>query len=167
MKKFFNSLYSTLLAAAAIMFAACQNGPDAPVITIIHTNDTHPALCIPDNWNQRYPRVEDIPEVSEIWGVKLGKKFMMDIRPMNVYGTIGNYKGRVLIVHGTNDQVVPLDYSKRAVETYNNASLKIIEKAGHGFNPAERPLSNQYVKEFLSNKYPPELPHPFGYDVIK
>lgn len=109
----------------------------------------YPALCIPDNWNDRYPRVEDIPEVSEIWGVKLGKKFMMDIRPMKPFETIGNYKGRVLIVHGTDDKVVPLDYSKRAVETYQNATLKIIDKAGHGFNPRERVLSNKYVEEFL------------------
>lgn len=108
-----------------------------------------PAFCIPDNWNERYPRVEDIPEVSEIWGVKLGKKFMMDIRPMKPFETIGSYKGRVLIVHGTDDKVVPLDYSKRALETYQNATLKIINKAGHGFNPEERILSNQYVKEFL------------------
>ena len=108
-----------------------------------------PAFCIPDNWNERYPRVEDIPEVSEIWGVKLGKKFMMDIRPMKPFETIGSYKGRVLIVHGTDDKVVPLDYSKRALETYQNATLKIIDKAGHGFNPEERILSNQYVKEFL------------------
>lgn len=109
----------------------------------------YPALCIPDNWNGRYPRVEDIPEVSEIWGVKLGKKFMMDLRPMKPFEAIGGYKGRVLIVHGTDDKVVPLDYSKRAVETYQNATLKIIDKAGHGFNPEERVLSNQYVKEFL------------------
>lgn len=108
-----------------------------------------PALCIPDNWNQRYPRIEDIPEVSEIWGVKLGKKFMLDIRPMKPFETIGNYKGRVLIVHGTDDKVVPLDYSKRAVEIYKNATLKIIDKAGHGFNPKERVLSNLYVEEFL------------------
>lgn len=110
----------------------------------------YPALCIPDNWNSRYPTVNDIPEVSEIWGVKLGKKFMMDIRPMKPFETIGKYKGRVLIVHGTDDKVVPLDYSKRAEQTYNNASLKVINKAGHGFNPNERALSNQYVKEFLS-----------------
>lgn len=109
----------------------------------------YPALCIPDNWNGRYPRIEDIPEVSEIWGVKLGKKFMMDLRPMKPFETIGGYKGRVLIVHGTDDKVVPLDYSKRAVETYQNATLKIIDKAGHGFNPEERVQSNQYVKEFL------------------
>lgn len=109
----------------------------------------YPALCIPDNWNSRYPRIEDIPEVSEIWGVKLGKKFMMDIRPMKPFETIGKYKGRVLIVHGTDDRVVPIGYSERAAKIYNNASLKIIEKAGHGFKPAERDLSNQYVKAFL------------------
>lgn len=109
----------------------------------------YPALCIPDNWNDRYPRVEDIPEVSEIWGVKLGKKFMMDIRPMKPFETIGNYKGNVLIVHGTDDKIVPLDYSKRAQQTYEHAELKIIEKAGHGFNPRERSLSNQYVRDFL------------------
>ena len=109
----------------------------------------YPALCIPDNWNERYPRVEDIPEVSEIWGVKLGKKFMMDIRNIKPFDIIGNYKGNVLIVHGTDDKVVPVDYSKRAQQTYQNAELKIIEKAGHGFNPRERLLSNQYVKDFL------------------
>lgn len=109
----------------------------------------YPALCIPDNWNERYPRVEDIPEVSEIWGVKLGKKFMMDIRNMKPFDIIGNYKGNVLIVHGTDDKVVPVDYSKRAQQTYQHAELKIIEKAGHGFNPRERLLSNQYVKDFL------------------
>ena len=109
----------------------------------------YPALCIPDNWNERYPRVEDIPEVSEIWGVKLGKKFMMDIRNIKTFDIIGNYKGNVLIVHGTDDKVVPVDYSKRAQQTYQHAELKIIEKAGHGFNPRERLLSNQYVKDFL------------------
>ena len=111
----------------------------------------YPALCIPDNWNDRYPNIEDIPEVSEIWGVKLGRKFMLDIRPMKPFETIGKYKGKVLIVHGTDDKVVPLDYSRRAQSTYQNAELKIIDKAGHGFKPEERVLSNQYVREFLSD----------------
>lgn len=111
----------------------------------------YPALCIPDNWNSRYPHEKDIPDVSEIWGVKLGKKFMLDIRNMNPYATIGKYKGPVLIIHGTDDKVVPLDYSRRAQNTYNNATLKIIDKAGHGFKPTERTIFNQYVKEFLIN----------------
>lgn len=36
------------------------------------------------------------------------------------------------------------------MHTFSNAVLKIIDKAGHGFKPEERVLSNQYVKEFLS-----------------
>lgn len=38
MKKILFSLYITL---SVLLLAACQSGPDAPVITIIHTNDTH------------------------------------------------------------------------------------------------------------------------------
>ena len=112
----------------------------------------YPALCIPDNWNQRYPTPNDIPDVSEIWGVKLGKVFMLDLRHMDVYHTIGKYRGPVLIIHGTDDPVVPIDYSKRAALTYRNAQLRIINKAGHGFNPQQRIMANQYVRQFLSNQ---------------
>lgn len=116
---------------------------------ISHLVLIYPALCIPDNWNARYPRMEEIPEVSEIWGVKLGRKFMLDIRDMRPFRLIGKYRGDVLIVHGTDDRVVPLDYSIRAQHTYKHATLHIIEHAGHGFNPQERALSNQYVRDFL------------------
>ena len=109
-------------------------------------------MCIPDNWNQRYPTPNDIPDVSEIWGVKLGKAFMLDLRHMDVYHTIGKYRGPVLIIHGTDDPVVPIDYSKRAALTYRNAQLRIINKAGHGFNPQQRIMANQYVRQFLSNQ---------------
>lgn len=109
----------------------------------------YPALCIPDDWNKRYPRIEDVPEVSDIWGVKLGRKYMLDILPMKPFDVIGNYKGNVLIVHGTDDKVVPIGYAERAQKTYGNATLKVISGAGHGFNERERSLSNGYVKEFL------------------
>ena len=39
-----------------------------------------------------------------------------------------------LSAYATDDKVVPLDYSKRAQQTYSNAVLKIIDKAGHGFS---------------------------------
>lgn len=41
MKKTFYSICSTLLMAVSTLFTACESGSDAPVITIIHTNDTH------------------------------------------------------------------------------------------------------------------------------
>lgn len=114
----------------------------------------YPALCIPDNWNQRYPTPNDIPDVSEIWGVKLGKAFMLDLRHMDVYHTIGKYRGPVLIIHGTDDPVVPIDYSKRAALTYRNAQLRIINKAGHGFNPQQRIMqTNMFASSYQTNKH--------------
>lgn len=109
----------------------------------------YPALCIPDNWNERYPADSDIPETTMMWNVPLGKRFFVECRKIDVYKTIGRYTGPVLIVHGTDDMVVPLSYSERAQTTYSDCQLKPIQKAGHGFNPQERGLSNQFVREFL------------------
>lgn len=51
MNKFLKSVYLTLLAATASLFVACQSAPEAPVITIIHTNDTHSQIE-PDSRSQ-------------------------------------------------------------------------------------------------------------------
>ena len=49
------------------------------------------------------------------------------------YDLIADYTQDVLIIHGTADTVVPLSYSERALEVYQNAELITIEGAGHGF----------------------------------
>lgn len=48
-----------------------------------------------------------------------------------------NYDGKVLIVHGTSDNVAPISYSRRAIETFKDARLKEIPGAGHGFRGAQ------------------------------
>ncbi len=110
----------------------------------------YPALCIPDNWNSRYPREEDIPDTTAVWNVPLGRRYFKELRDMDVYKTITGYEGPVLIVHGSKDVVVPLSYSERAMRLYKDAHLGVIPGAGHGFNAAERSISNTFVAEFLS-----------------
>jgi len=109
----------------------------------------YPALCIPDNWNERYPKVEDIPDTTRLWNVPLGRSFFMEIRDLNPYKNIKKYKRPVLIIHGDKDQVVPLSYSQRAVKTYKKAKLEVIKNARHGFNPTERALAIGWIKDFL------------------
>ena len=41
MKKTLQSIYALVLAVLTLLCVSCQPGADAPVITIIHTNDTH------------------------------------------------------------------------------------------------------------------------------
>lgn len=93
----------------------------------------YPALCIPDDWNGRYARESDIPDTTRIWNVPIGRRFFRELRGMDVYGQIGRYAGPVLIVHGDKDPVVPLGYSRRAVEVYPRAELHVISGGGHGF----------------------------------
>lgn len=110
----------------------------------------YPALCIPDNWNSRYKTVKDIPDTTKVWNVPLGRRFFEELRGMDVYKSITKYKGPVMIVHGSKDKVVPLSYSEKAMKLYKNAHLGVIPGAGHGFNPSQRRVSEQFVSEFLS-----------------
>ena len=109
----------------------------------------YPALCIPDNWNCRYPSASDIPDTTRIWGVALGRRFFDELRTMDVWNTIFRFEGPVQIVQGSKDAVVAVRDSERAMKLYKDGHLGIIPGAGHGFKPAERVVSNAFVREFL------------------
>ena len=109
----------------------------------------YPALCIPDNWNERYPDVAMIPDTTRMWNVPLSRPFFLELRDMNPYSELPYYKKPVLIIHGDADPVVPIAYSRHAAETYKNARLEVIEKAGHGFKPNERAKAIEWIRGFL------------------
>ena len=108
-----------------------------------------PALCIPDNWRDRYPQLSDIPEVTDLWGVKLGRRFFEEIHDMKPLDMIGAYEGPVLIVQGDQDRIVSMEDSEKAVDIYNDARLHVIAGAGHGFNPKEREELKDQIRLFF------------------
>ncbi len=108
-----------------------------------------PALCIPDNWNERYPKLENVPEVTTLWGVPLGRRFFREIRELPEVKYIGKYKRPVLIVHGDADPVVPFRYSVDAQKFYKKARLHIIPGAGHGFNAEQQTECLREIRKFL------------------
>lgn len=109
----------------------------------------YPAFCIPDDWAKRYKDISDIPEITKIWNVPVGRRFFIELRDINVYDTIRKYQGPVLIIHGDKDNIVPISYSERAERTYTDAILKVIQNAGHGFTPSQREYVHKYLKDFL------------------
>lgn len=109
----------------------------------------YPALCIPDNWKERYPTVADIPDTTYLWNVPLGRRFFLEIRDLDIFKIIRKYKGPVLIVQGDQDPVVRMEDSERAVKTYKNARLHVIPGAGHGFKPEEQAQNLQQISAFL------------------
>ena len=45
-----------------------------------------------------------------------------------------SYPGDVLIVHGALDEIVPVDYSRKAAKTFpGHCELQVIDELGHGF----------------------------------
>lgn len=108
-----------------------------------------PALCIPDNWRNTYTKLSMIPDRNTFWDMTLGYEFFASIHDFYVFDNIGKFPRNVLIIHGDADPIVPLEYSHKAVETYQSAELLVIEKAGHGFEPEDAKYACEQVLGFL------------------
>lgn len=93
----------------------------------------YPAFCVPDDWRKRFPKKEDIPEVQDLWGIKLGRQYFEWIHDFDVFRHIGRYSKPVLIMHGDKDEIVPISYSERAAALYPNAEYVPFPGEGHGF----------------------------------
>ena len=116
-----------------------------------------PAFCIPDNWNDtnypvdRYPTAESIPESFDFWGVELGRNFVLTLRDLDIYANMADFQKPVLILHGTNDAIVPISYSQRAAETYPNAELVTYKGEGHGFTPGTMRDVEERLLDFIND----------------
>jgi pimeloyl-ACP methyl ester carboxylesterase len=109
----------------------------------------YPALCIPDNWNEKYPKVEDIPDTTRMWNVPLGRRYFKEVRGIDPFKTMNKFQKPVLIIQGDADKVVRMIDSERAVKAYKNARLHVIPGAGHGFKPEERKDAIEQIKAFI------------------
>lgn len=117
----------------------------------------YPAFVLQDDAKSRNPGYQDPDyvwaETETIMGNQVSGMYSRDALSFDIYEVIAGYKKDVLIVHGTADSVVPLSYSERAAATYENATLKTIDGAGHGFYSGT-PFTTavQYTLDFLGGK---------------
>ena len=112
----------------------------------------YPAFCIPDDWGKRYENPDDAPEKFDFWGLELSREFIRDVKNIDVFNVIGNYKGNVLIIHGDKDDIVPFSYSIRAAEVYEHAELVKMENEGHGFSESGGVKAKETVLGFLERE---------------
>ena len=105
----------------------------------------YPAFVLQDDAKRRNPGYADpgysYPETEMICDNFVSGTYSEAALSFDIFDVIRSYKNAVLLIHGTADPVVPLAYSERAAQTYENARLEVIEGAGHGFyfgEPFER-----------------------------
>ncbi len=120
-----------------------------------------PALCIPDDARRgqmmffRFDPAH-IPETISAGPLQLGHDYPACVLGMDPLREIAGYPGRVLIVHGDADDLVPLRYSQAAREAYASAgadcTLAVIPGGGHGFGRAADRQARQAIVSFLEER---------------
>ncbi len=94
-----------------------------------------------------------IPSGMELFGFVLGYRFFEDLTKVDIYKVMANYTGKTVIIHGTQDMVVPISYSEQAVKTMKNAKLVKVNGGQHEFGgiPTVRSEALKLMKE-IANK---------------
>ena len=74
-----------------------------------------------------------IPErfASESW--EISGDYIRTAQAIHAEDAISRYSGKVLIIHGDEDTIVPFSYAEKAAELYNDAELIRIHGADHCF----------------------------------
>ncbi|QYR20269.1 alpha/beta hydrolase [Paenibacillus sp. sptzw28] len=108
-----------------------------------------PAFCIADDWNQRYPTLESIPDTHEMWGMTLGRTFFESIHGYDVFRHIGKFDKNILIFQGDQDEIATLDWSMRASKLYPYVKLEVFPGEGHGFSEAGNRRVAEMTCEFV------------------
>ena len=111
-----------------------------------------PGFAISDYVNQFFKSADDIPETSTFLNATVGKKYVEELLGFDVFKEIVKFDKKVLIIHGTEDEISPIEYSRKAVELYKNAQIIEIENGDHSFSKEgnQETVTNSVI-EFLKN----------------
>ena len=110
-----------------------------------------PAFVLQDDARSRADERGMFPETMDIDGKIVGRVYGEVATSFDIYEVIGAYPGKVLIVHGDADQVVPLSYSQRALDCYDDARLVVLPGQGHGFREGGNPEAARITLDFLKD----------------
>lgn len=125
-----------------------------------------PALCIPDDARKGQMILakfdpENIPETVVCGPMKLGRRYVTDVIGMDPYRQIREYRGPVLILHGSKDELVNASYAHEAYKQYlrthgkapsKDCQLVMIDGGNHGFHGRGSKAWKKYV-EFAIRKF--------------
>ena len=109
----------------------------------------YPAFLVSDAIHEQFNSLEDVPDSFRFNWITAGRPYAEDMWDYDVYEEIGNYTDKVLLLHGSADSIVPLSYSDRAAQVYEDVEYHVIEGAGHGFSGSAFDEAAGYVFDYL------------------
>ncbi len=113
----------------------------------------YPALCIPDDARSGKMMLLDfdpqnIPPVICQAPMIIGSNYALTAQKLDPYKEISGFSGRTLIIHGTSDKAVNIEYSRKAKSVYKNLVYKEIEGADHCFSGEDETEALRILLDF-------------------
>lgn len=147
-----------------IALMGCSQGGLVCALTAARLNNEierlillYPAFCIPDDARRGrmlFARFdpENIPPVISRFPMKLGAVYAKAVINMNIYDEIRGYEGPVLLIHGTNDKIVDVSYSRQARKVYKQCEYLEIEGAEHMFKGKHDRIALEALDKFMKKE---------------
>lgn len=112
----------------------------------------YPAFVMRDFANRLQASASGIPETVELGGVLLGRKCIEDVLDYDLYAQAEKFTKNVLLLHGTEDDVVNISYSEELRSRLNSVEYHIIEGGVHSFQGEHFTEAMEYVTAFLEKE---------------
>jgi pimeloyl-ACP methyl ester carboxylesterase len=112
----------------------------APKLVAPHTVSDRPELVI------QFKEIMQSTSPEGMVGALMGMKARPDSTPL-----LSQIKAPALVVHGAEDQIVPLDEARAMAEAIPGAQFVVIPQAGHLLNLEQPEVYNQVLIDFLGS----------------
>ena len=100
-------------------------------------------------FNARFDPANPPDHISCFGLFKLGKDYLTSTQTLDIFGTAALYTGPVLILHGSQDGIVPIWCSEKYNESYgDHARLVVIDKENHRFTRRRKEAVREVVSFF-------------------
>ena len=104
----------------------------------------YPAFVIVDDAKKRLKE-----GITDVMGIKISKDYDTVAVSVDLNDIQSGYLKPVLLIHGDKDEIVPIEYSIKAKQTYPDASMITISGAGHGFDGSDSDDARNASIEFI------------------
>lgn len=137
------------------LVGASQGGLVSALMASQHPGKVHslallyPAFSASDEVQRRYSSINQVPRVVDWYGVEVGRPYFRRLLHTNVLNEATKYNGPTLIIHGSDDSIIPVRYAHAAARRFPNAQLRIINGAEHGFPGSAQRRATRILDQFF------------------
>ncbi|MGQ4557970.1 alpha/beta hydrolase family protein [Levilactobacillus hammesii] len=108
----------------------------------------YPAFSITHDAQRKYRSMKSVPATTNVFGFTVGRSYYRGLLKTNITKSATQFTGPVLLVHGGNDDIVPIKFAREAAQNFKNAQFHELPTAGHGFEGVDQKKAYRLLDKF-------------------